>query len=308
MVSRTSGKQIIFAVAIFLAFGLLIIGIFILYQSNIKPPRYNASREDDDLAVLSGIASVEKNLTESKNVKAVVVPHHLVASKSIALGVSLFGTSSQVQVVVLSPDHYGKCPKLLCTTTGSYQTFFGDVPIDNQTVVQLSKSSQLVDISDLFQEEHGVYAIVPFIKFFMPNSKIIPIAVSQKGRGTESQRSEIIKLLEPLFKNGAVLIVSTDFSHYLPLDQAKEMDKKTEETLCAGDSDSILSLKNPSQSDCPFCLWILEQEAKNLGFWNPVILTHTNSAELLNNLAVKETTSHFTIELYSDPKMNKCHK
>jgi poly-gamma-glutamate synthesis protein (capsule biosynthesis protein) len=115
-------------------------------------------------------------------------------------------------------------------------------------------------------------------------------------------------LLDPVIKNGAVLIVSTDFSHYLPLDQAKELDKKTQGALCAGDSGAILSLKNPSQSDCPLCLWILEQEARSLGFWNPFILAHTNSAELLNNLAVKETTSHFAIMFSSDPKMQKCNK
>ena len=51
------------------------------------------------------------------------------------------------------------------------------------------------------------------------------------------------------------------------------MDRKTQNSFCSGNSQEILNLHNPNQSDCPLCLWILEQEAKELGFWNPNIIS-----------------------------------
>lgn len=300
MVPRTHGKQItVFS-------GLIIVIIFAYYlfdQQIQKGPVYSANSDSLNMAVLDGIVAANISNSSEIDTKAIIVPHHLVTSKSIALGVKALASSTPPTVVIISPDHFENCPKLVCTTKGSYQTFFGDVFIANKEVDQLTKS-KLVGISELFTEEHGIYSIVPFVKYYIPNAKIIPIVISQKSKGTEADRSEIIKLLKSILIQGSALIISSDFSHYLVLKEADKMDEKTQNSFCSGNDQEILNLKNPSQSDCPLCLWILEQEAKQLGFWNPILVSHTNSAKLLNNSEVKETTSHFTYILSTESTGN----
>lgn len=190
---------------------------------------------------------------------------------------------------------------MICTTEGSYKTFFGDVAIDTGIVAELERSG-LVARSGLFEDEHGVYTIAPYIKHYLPDAEIVPVAISQKSMGSEAVRNEIRDLLGPLLERKDVaLVVSSDFSHYLPLAETEEMDRKTQASLCSGEGTEILGLQNPSQSDCPLCLWILEQEAQALGFWNPTLLAHTNSAELMRDASAKELTSHFAFAFPSHP-------
>jgi len=299
MVPRTSRQQIV--VGLVLIASLIILGLTLSSRSapDSRSPVYSASADDLDLAILDGIVQADKDFKPVAATKAVVVPHHLVASKSIALGVKALASSTPKIVIVISPDHYAHCPKLLCTTTGSYKTFFGDVDIEESIVSDLGKSD-LVSSSDLFKEEHGVYTIAPYIKHYIPEAKIVPIAISQKTKGSEESRAEVLKLLQPLLsRKDVALVISSDFSHYLPLAQTKEKDIKTQGSFCSGNSDEILKLENSSQSDCPLCLWILEQEAEKLGFWNPVLLANTNSAELMHDTSAKELTSHFAFALSS---------
>jgi poly-gamma-glutamate synthesis protein (capsule biosynthesis protein) len=299
MVPRTSRQQIVVGLA--LIGSLIILGLILGSRtlSKSSDPVYSASADDLDLAVLDGIVGADKDFRQVTATKAVVVPHHLVASKSIALGVKALASSTPKIVIVISPDHYARCPKLLCTTKGSYTTFFGDVSIEDGLVNDLEKSD-LVSSLELFKEEHGVYTIVPYIKHYIPEAKIIPIAISQKTKGSEESRAEVLKLLQPLLsRKDVALVISSDFSHYLPLAETKKKDIKTQGSFCSGDSSEILNLENPSQSDCPLCLWILEQEAEQLGFWNPVLLAHTNSAELMHDASAKELTSHFAFALSS---------
>ncbi len=309
MVPRTLRKQIVLgfiAVGLFAAVYFL---VFSLHKFTPQNPVYSAGGESFNLAVLDGIVAADKIVSkEGKGVvRAVVVPHHLVASKSIALGIKALASGAPRLIIIISPDHFFRCPKLLCTTKGSYKTFFGDVSISEDSVVQLERSSNLVADSTLFTGEHGIYTIVPFIKHYIPEAQIIPIAVSQHGRGTEQDRNEIIEILKPLLDRKDVgLVVSSDFSHYLPLAESNKMDIKTENSFCSGNSQQILMLQNPSQSDCPLCLWILEQEAQRLGFWNPFLIIHTNSANLLHDTSAKETTSHFTFTLSTVPSPGIC--
>ena len=188
-----------------------------------------------------------------------------------------------------------------------FSSFFGTTTISDINVSDLEKNSDLVADSDLFKNEHGIYTIVPFIKHYIPEAQIIPIAISQKNRGSKQSRSEILKLLKPLLlQKDVALVISSDFSHYLPLAESNQMDAKTQKSFCSGNSDEILKLQNPNQSDCPMCLWVLEQEAKDLGFWNPSLISHTNSANLMHDISAKETTSHFTFVLSTLPISGSC--
>ena len=268
-------------------------------DSTDEAPTFRAGGDSMDLAVIDGIIQADRASTTpvSGIVRAVIVPHHLVASKSIALGIKALVPADPKVIVLISPDHYGKCEKLLCTTNGTFHTFFGDVDASdsrNQTILKQRDIAE--DSPGLFIDEHGIYTIIPFIRHYLPNTKVIPIALSQKGVGSEQARKELLGLIEKILSQKDVaLVVSSDFSHYLPLDDSNRMDAKTSNALCSGDVGRALHLLNPSQSDCPICLWVAMQTSKLGGFSNLMMIVHTNSATLLNDVSVRETTSHFTI-------------
>ncbi|MEN9614121.1 MAG: AmmeMemoRadiSam system protein [Candidatus Parcubacteria bacterium] len=290
--------------------GVALVGVLFgmyAHRQNIPGALYLATNPELDLAVVDGITKADKANNQSGSIKrnrAVIVPHHLVASEAIAIGIKALVVSHPKTIILISPDHFGKCPKMLCTTDGQFKTFFGAVSVAQDKVSQLVRHTAVVAESNLFVGEHGIYSIVPFIKHYLPDATIVPIAVSQRGIGDSATRAEMLTILDELMiQPDTVIVVSSDFSHYLPLAEAIEYDRSTQDALCSGADKEILALNNPRQSDCPLCLWLLEQKAKRAGFWNPSLLWHSNSANLMHDTSAQSTTSHFTLALSDTPSV-----
>jgi len=226
-------------------------------------------------------------------IRAVILPHHLVASEDDAVAIRALVGQKISNIILISPDHYNKCPTALCTANGDYETFFGHMRAPPAIVKSFVASSLVMNAPGLFDNEHGIYAVAPFIAHYLPGVPVTPLAVAIDYWKTN--KDAMLALLQAEMKEGTVFIVSSDFSHYLAYDEAKKMDALTKAVLVSGDLDAIEQLKDPSQSDCPACLWLLGSLAKNNNFYHPNFLMHTNSAALLNDSTVKQTTSHFAI-------------
>lgn len=280
--------------------GLCVLGVVSLFVLRYtSSPYYTIHDAALDGAVVSGITSLERSSRplDTHKGRIVVVPHHLVAHEVIAEGIARIAkTQPQARrFIVLSPDHYKRCPEFACTSYGSFGTFFGDIPIDAPSVQRLLTSGVFAQ-SDLFSKEHGIYSVVPFIRHYVPEASVIPVVVSIDESKLSAQRIALASILESLLLDTrTVLVLSTDFSHYLPLLDAQMMDLDTQTALCARRLEYIKRLRNPQQSDCPTCLWLATTLAAGHETPHPYFFAHTNSATLLNDSTVKETTSHFGI-------------
>lgn len=254
---------------------------------------------------MEGIYAADKDVdppSADYPIRGVIVPHHLTASRSIAAGIHMLEHQSFKRILLISPDHFAKCPTLICTTNSLYETQFGKVAAVPSMVSTLLKSPLTTMKPDLFVEEHGIYAVLPYIAHYFPGTPVTPIVLSQKNwRASSGALLEAIKSVQ---NNDTIIIVSSDFSHYLPLGKANAMDEQTAESIFAKDIQGIAALKNPEQSDCPNCLWTLASLAKEEDFYNPSTLFHTNSAIILNNKSVQSTTSHFAMVWYQNTKLS----
>lgn len=232
-------------------------------------------------------------------IRALIVPHHLTASATIAAGIRMLRHQDVDRILLVSPDHFHKCPTLLCTVDGDFKTAFGEVKAAPETLAALRASPLVTETPDLFKQEHGIYAVLPFIAHERPGLPVTPLAISQDVPW-EKQKQALLDVIGNAVDNRTMLIVSSDFSHYLPLGTADAMDEATAETLFAKDLDGIGKLKDPDQSDCPRCLWALASLADARGYYNPSIVMHTNSARILDDLQAASTTSHFAMAWYQD--------
>lgn len=236
----------------------------------------------------------------AERVRAAIVPHHLVSPAAIALPIRMLGAAKPERIVLLSPDHFHACPAHLCVTRGTFATAFGEVRTDEDGVGAVAASPAAALEPELFKKEHGVHAVLPFIARYAPGTPVVPVVLSVK-EFWNADRGEIASVFRGLLsQTGTALVVSSDFSHYLPLSRADAADRRTMATFLAGDLDGIVKLHNADQSDCPGCLWVLADAAIAGGYFHPSVLLHTNSARLLGDGAVRQTTSHFGVVLYAD--------
>lgn len=259
---------------------------------------------DDVQPFMEGLYAADRAVTPTPEyrVRAVVVPHHLVSSGAIAAGFRIMEGQEFSHIVVLSPDHFHRCPTALCTVDGAFSTAFGEVGVAGDIVASLRTSPLVTVDAALFGGEHGIQAVLPFIAKKFPGTPVIPLALSQRIPW-KSDRDALLAVLDEAVGEDGVLAVSSDFSHYLPLAAAMEADERTAEALFAKDLEAVAALDNPAQSDCPGCLWLLASLADRKGFYNPSVLMHTNSATILRDERIPETTSHFSIAWYANDEL-----
>lgn len=236
-------------------------------------------------------------------IRATVVPHHLTSSRSMAAGIKVLANQTFKRIILLAPDHFGKCPTQLCTVNGIFETAFGKVRANSDVVDRLAASPHVTVTSDLFQNEHGIHAVLPFIAHYEPAVEVTPIVLSQIHNWKQS-KDDLKNILSSVLDDDTILIVSSDFSHYLGLFQADQMDEATMKAISGKNLNGIAALKNPAQSDCPGCLWLLGSIADDQGFYNPSVLFHTNSARILSDPTVRETTSHFAMAWYQNSALS----
>ena len=143
-------------------------------------------------------------------------------------------------MIVLTPDHFNAAAGPFATTRLNFDTALGPVEIDAQAVDHLLQSDSSVEASCLFSREHGLRALLPFVRHYMPDARLVPIAISQKAKRADWDR--LAHLLEAIADEHTLVVQSTDFSHYHPAERSRLFDQQTLNTIAAGSLDQLAAL------------------------------------------------------------------
>ncbi|KKW32913.1 MAG: Encapsulation protein CapA, partial [Candidatus Uhrbacteria bacterium GW2011_GWA2_52_8d] len=151
---------------------------------------------------------------ERTGARSGIVAHHLLVGDKIAQMFASLGSGREKTVVILSPNHFNLGRSVMQTTDGTWETVFGDVEVDVQVLEELLAT--VPDLSyepETFVSEHGVSAIVPFVKASFPRARIVPIVIHD--RATDLQISALAQAIEEAVPR-AIVVASIDMSHNLP--------------------------------------------------------------------------------------------
>jgi AmmeMemoRadiSam system protein B len=220
---------------------------WLAFGARAKETSNFSSMYRDPKPFLSALSRERRPVRPSVKVTGISVPHHLLAADLIARGFQAAADNHYQRVIVISPDHLNRSRRPLATTRRGINTVFGPIQTDTEATNRLLEVSDLFDDSDLFQKEHGVAAILPFVRHFFPGAKIVPIAVSYSA--TKENCDEALKLLKELLGSDTLVVQSTDYSHYLPLEIARQRDQETLNVIAANDADAVFHLNQPAHMD-----------------------------------------------------------
>src|SRR5882724_5733244 len=134
---------------------------------------------------LDAISRERIELSSPLAVTGISVPHHLLAADLIARGFWSAHGGKFDRVVILSPAHFNKSPVPVATTRKDFQTVFGTVENDVPATISLLETGHIDELADLFEREHGIHAVLPFVKWFFPRAKILAIAVAPISTRTD---------------------------------------------------------------------------------------------------------------------------
>ncbi len=218
----------------------------------------------------------------------IVVPHHLVVPRLIARGFRAASGFGYDRVILLAPDHFLRLKGGdFATTRRGFDTALGPIDVDREAADALLAAGA-VD-SCLFADDHGVLALLPFLRHAFPAAKLVPVSISIRSKRADWER--LAALLRPLAGERTLIVQSTDFSHYHPHGRARLFDQQTLNLIAEGDPDALSRLDQPDHLDSLASLLVqmtLQREAYGAA---PVVLASENQQEH-TRARLDETTSY----------------
>lgn len=129
-------------------------------------------------------------------------------------------------VVIFGPNHTGEGSGLAVVKEGIWRTPLGDVQIDEAVAHEILRKSEIVDVDDsAHTHEHSIEVQLPFLQYLYNSAfKFVPICFLMQD--LESCREVGQAVAEALKGKNAVIIASTDMTHYEPHERAEEKDRK----------------------------------------------------------------------------------
>lgn len=223
-------------------------------------------------------------LTEADpKVRGIIVNHHLLAGNLIAETISQMATDKPVSVILISPNHFAVGNGQIITSIADWETPYGVLASNCRLAKQLQAQGVLNIDERPFAKEHGISGLVAFVKKSLPNATILPIII----KDTASDQ-EIDKLASVIDSQNILVIGSFDFSHETTNQVAREWDKESLRAITGFDYKLVHNIHIDSRPGLRLVLKLME----SAGAKNFTLTANTNSAQILGNLNLTETTSY----------------
>ena len=131
-------------------------------------------------------------------------------------------------IVILSPYHQFHPGAILTSGHQAYQTPLGEVPLDRESMDFVNRSLQEktgVGLSEVRNDsEHAVEIILPFLQRALQNEfTLLPLMLCQQEPSLMRSLGEI--LAELILSRDALLVASTDLSHFQTAEKANQLDQ-----------------------------------------------------------------------------------
>jgi AmmeMemoRadiSam system protein B len=145
-------------------------------------------------------------------------------------------------VVVLGPNHTGYGSALALMDEGLWRTPLGDVEVDGKVAREIVRETSLVDVDELAHRyEHSIEVQLPFLQYLYSNEfKFVPVCFQLQDLASAEEVGNA--LVEVLAERNAVIIASSDFTHYESQANASRKDNAALKAVEALDAKQFLSI------------------------------------------------------------------
>ncbi len=127
-------------------------------------------------------------------------------------------------VVIFGPNHTGYGSGLSIVSDGAWRTPLGDVEIDGAVAKKIVEEARIVDVDNSAHKfEHSIEVQLPFLQFLYGSRfKLVPICFLMQDLSSAREVGKAVG--EVLADKNAVIIASSDMTHYQPQKIASTQD------------------------------------------------------------------------------------
>jgi MEMO1 family protein len=173
---------------------------------------------------------------------AAVSPHAGYIYSGPVAGALFSSIEVPATVLVLGPSHRGIRPTAGIQRSGSWETPLGGVPIATDLAdAIMSRSSLVEDDPAAHDEEHSIEVQIPFLQYLRSDLAFVPLILSHKAG--EKDLLDLGKALAgavAALGRDVLIVASTDMSHYVSREVAREKDGRAIDRVLALDAAGLL--------------------------------------------------------------------
>lgn len=230
----------------------------------------------------------EPSAESVKHVIGLICPHagymysgHVAAHSYYALA----RDGSPDIVVLMGPNHTGYGSALAIMNSGAWRTPLGDIEVDHQLADAIVKEAKIVDVNDLAHRyEHSIEVQLPFLQFLYGSKfKIVPICFLMQDQESATEVGKA--LANTLERKNAVIVASSDMSHYVPQKKALTDDGLALKAVEAMDEAKFFSvIEEHNITACGYGpIMALTVAAKRFGAKEAKLLTYKTSGDVVGD-------------------------
>jgi AmmeMemoRadiSam system protein B len=130
-------------------------------------------------------------------------------------------------VLLLGVDHHGASPGAALSDQ-NWLTPLGRVAVDHSFVSDLVRTPIVID-ERAHAAEHSLEVQLPFLDYVLPHPKIAPLIVRFGPFDFLTEVASVVR--DALRGRDALVLASTDFSHYVPAKEAERLDRMAIEQI-----------------------------------------------------------------------------
>jgi AmmeMemoRadiSam system protein B len=162
--------------------------------------------------------------------KALIAPHagYLYSGPIAASAYARLKPARQLirRIVLVGPAHFVPFDGLAASGADAFATPLGLVRVDVESIGRLAGLTQVAVLDIAHAHEHSLEVHLPFLQMALADFTLVPLVVG------EATAEQVCEVLDALWDGPETrFVISSDLSHYLDSDEARQMDRLTADAV-----------------------------------------------------------------------------
>jgi AmmeMemoRadiSam system protein B/AmmeMemoRadiSam system protein A len=137
-------------------------------------------------------------------------------------------------VILLGPPHHVPVRGIAASSAAWFETPLGKVPVDQERIQKLLKNPLAYTDDRAHEPEHSLEVQVPFLQVRLAAFKIVPLLVH------DVDPRKAADMIYPLIDAHTLVVASSDFSHYLRQQEARDSDNASIKSIISGTTEGFI--------------------------------------------------------------------
>lgn len=236
-------------------------------------------------SLLKEAGSLMDAAAQKEDAVAVLSPHAGYVYSGAVSGAAFSSIKPKSTYVIIGPNHTGLGSPFSLSASDSWKTPLGEVGVNKDLEEKILKNCPEVKIDELaHMYEHSIEVQLPFLQMLQKQFTIVPMVIALGGlKDFRSIGGAIAKSLkESGMDKDAVIVASSDMTHYEPQESAKDKDSSAIDAVLKLDEAELV--RRVEEMDISMCGYapaaIMIAAAKKLGADKAKLVKYQTSGDV----------------------------